>query len=461
MKGVKIGLKEVIIIFLTLIILMQFLGFFIAGSIIVIIITLNAYLRYRDIKTKNNNSTENKEVIIKEAQTEHPKKEKRTNKNKLILPAVILLVGLILGGFYCANQTSKQESNKNLASTLPLQDSITMQGQALVAGTSPVREDPMEGEGVIVYEVQKGDTLNSIAIKYKTTPNTILWANAIDNADSISPGDKLFILPVSGVTYTVKQGDNIDQIAEKYKSTRDKIIAFNELPAKGDLTVGDQIVIPDGQKELLQNRINNNNYSDYVENNISDINTKKMHLFLLGTVISLVIFIVVLLIIFIAILKYKQKHQQESKIILPIENKEDFNKIKNKKIKIKFSLDKFLKIIIVAGGLLVALSVAYYLVIYIPYKDKMKIERENQAIEQEKQTREDCYKEARYRAKNLLLNKIQLKSAQLKNETNPFLKEKFAREISNLNNIFNKELVLNDDFNKFYEDCLSKSGLNK
>lgn len=128
---------------------------------------------------------------------------------------------------------------------------ITAQG-ALVAGTSPVRKDPMEDGGVIIYEVQQGDTVSAIAAKYKITTNTILWANAIDNVDSISPGDKIFILPISGISYTIKSGDNIDQIAEKYKSSKDKIIAFNELPANGDLTVGDEIVIPDGQKELPQ-----------------------------------------------------------------------------------------------------------------------------------------------------------------------------------------------------------------
>jgi len=129
---------------------------------------------------------------------------------------------------------------------------LTMQGQALIAGTSPVRKDPEEDGGVIIYEVQQGDSLGGIAAKYKISINTILWANAIDNVDQISPGDKIFILPISGVTYTVKSGDNIDDIAAKYKSDRSKIIAFNELPANGDLTVGQDIIIPDGQKELPQ-----------------------------------------------------------------------------------------------------------------------------------------------------------------------------------------------------------------
>jgi surface antigen len=127
---------------------------------------------------------------------------------------------------------------------------MMMQGQALVAGMSPVRKDPEEDGGVIIYEVQPGDNIGSIAAKHKVSVNTILWANEIDNVDSIMPGDKIFILPVSGLTYTVQKGDDIDSIAKKYKSDKDKIIAFNGLPANGELKDGEEIIIPDGQKDL-------------------------------------------------------------------------------------------------------------------------------------------------------------------------------------------------------------------
>lgn len=130
------------------------------------------------------------------------------------------------------------------------EESLLVQGQALVAGFGPVKRDPEEDGGVIVYEVQSGDTVSSIAAKHKITVNTILWANEIDDVDSIMPGDKIFILPVSGLTYTVKKDDTVDKIAEKYKSNKEKIIAFNELPANGELEEGQEIVIPDGQKEI-------------------------------------------------------------------------------------------------------------------------------------------------------------------------------------------------------------------
>ncbi len=128
---------------------------------------------------------------------------------------------------------------------------VTMQGQALVAGTSPVKKDPQEDGGVQIYEVQTGDTVNAIALNFHISVNTILWANEIDNIDAIMPGDKIFILPASGLSYTVQKNDTIDSVANKYKANKEKIIAFNDLPANGELKDGQEIIIPDGQKEII------------------------------------------------------------------------------------------------------------------------------------------------------------------------------------------------------------------
>lgn len=127
---------------------------------------------------------------------------------------------------------------------------LLLQGNSLMCENSPVLKDPEEDGGVKIYEVEPGDTISSIAAANHISINTILWANALDDVDSITPGDKIFILPVSGLNYTVKKGDDIDSIAKQFKADRDKIIAFNSLHADGELKEGDEITIPDGQKEL-------------------------------------------------------------------------------------------------------------------------------------------------------------------------------------------------------------------
>jgi surface antigen len=97
-----------------------------------------------------------------------------------------------------------------------------------------------------------------------------LWANDIDNPNKIMPGDKIFILPVTGVKHVVKSGDNIDKIEKKYEADKQKIIDFNDLTADGAVKEGEELVIPDGQIEqpatpnnLLQRR-------DYYSSGVAD-----------------------------------------------------------------------------------------------------------------------------------------------------------------------------------------------
>ncbi|MGE4213899.1 MAG: SPOCS domain-containing protein, partial [Anaerotignaceae bacterium] len=53
---------------------------------------------------------------------------------------------------------------------------------------------PRKLYSVVVYVVQKGDTLWNIAKKYNTTVNDILQVNDIENPDLIYPGQKILIL---------------------------------------------------------------------------------------------------------------------------------------------------------------------------------------------------------------------------------------------------------------------------
>ncbi|MFC1645289.1 LysM peptidoglycan-binding domain-containing protein [Patescibacteria group bacterium] len=129
------------------------------------------------------------------------------------------------------------------------------QGQVAVAAASPVLRDPQEDGGVTVYEVQSGDTVSSIAKEHSITTNTILWANDLDDIDSIMPGDRIFILPVAGLSHIVKSGETIEKIAKEYKADKNKIIAFNELPADGQLKEKQEIIIPGGQKEIPQGEV--------------------------------------------------------------------------------------------------------------------------------------------------------------------------------------------------------------
>ena len=71
-------------------------------------------------------------------------------------------------------------------------------------------------DSISLYTVRSGDTISEIASMYGVSVNTIKWANDIAPGKSISVGDTLLILPINGVEHEVQKGDTLASIAKKY-----------------------------------------------------------------------------------------------------------------------------------------------------------------------------------------------------------------------------------------------------
>lgn len=101
---------------------------------------------------------------------------------------------------------------------------------------------------IIEYKVENGDTLSGIADKFGISTDTIKWANNLDNANQIKPGQTLKILPVSGVSHIVKSGDSLESVAKKYSAEQQAILdfPFNDVPDDFKLKVGQLLIVPDG-----------------------------------------------------------------------------------------------------------------------------------------------------------------------------------------------------------------------
>ena len=80
---------------------------------------------------------------------------------------------------------------------------------------------------IIFYTVEMGDTVSTIARKFNISVNTIIWANDLNSYGFIKPGNRLTILPYSGIIYTVKSGDTLSKIATKYNIDAAEIISCN------------------------------------------------------------------------------------------------------------------------------------------------------------------------------------------------------------------------------------------
>lgn len=100
----------------------------------------------------------------------------------------------------------------------------------------------------IDYTISSGDTLSSVASKYNVSVETIKWANDL-SSDNVSPGQKVTILPVSGVQHKVAAGETIESIAKKHNASSQAILdfPFNDIPDDLSLKVGQTLIIPDGK----------------------------------------------------------------------------------------------------------------------------------------------------------------------------------------------------------------------
>ncbi len=101
---------------------------------------------------------------------------------------------------------------------------------------------------ILEYEVESGDTLSSISAKFDISTDTILWANDLSERDTIAPGDKLKILPDSGVSHKVASGDTLELIAKKYDVSSQAILdyPFNDVTDDLKLKAGQVLIVPGG-----------------------------------------------------------------------------------------------------------------------------------------------------------------------------------------------------------------------
>lgn len=106
--------------------------------------------------------------------------------------------------------------------------------------------DTYKLDQITTYTVRAGDSISEIAQMFGVSVNTIYWANDLKKGQLIKTGQVLVILPISGIQYEVKKGDTLKSLAKKFKSDEEEILAFNGL-AGNALTVGETIIIPNAE----------------------------------------------------------------------------------------------------------------------------------------------------------------------------------------------------------------------
>lgn len=143
--------------------------------------------------------------------------------------------------------------NPDIKNSEPQIDPIIGQGGSFIynEGLSEIDisalnlEKSLLSDQIVIYTVKRGDTLSEIAELFGLSLNTIRWENNI-SGQTISIGQKLNILPVTGVKHIVKSGDTISKIATKYEAEAEDISIFNDISKEVGLKVGQVLIVPNG-----------------------------------------------------------------------------------------------------------------------------------------------------------------------------------------------------------------------
>lgn len=140
------------------------------------------------------------------------------------------------------DQAIKQNQDNSTSDIAMIQEAYLDKTNSPVTDVS----DSTARKHIITHIVKDDETLWDIADKYGLTTNTLKWSNGMDDSGIVIGGQELYILPMNGIYYTIQDGDTVSSLAEKYKSDVAEIEKWNDFKSEG-MTVGRKIILPGGE----------------------------------------------------------------------------------------------------------------------------------------------------------------------------------------------------------------------
>ncbi len=98
-----------------------------------------------------------------------------------------------------------------------------------------------------IYQVEYGDTIDSIAVKTNTTSNNIKNLNGFNNDNDLMVGSLIIVPKVENKlfeTYKVKKGDSIYSIAKMYDVDPTMLLMLNGLDKNEYIYPDQEIIVP-------------------------------------------------------------------------------------------------------------------------------------------------------------------------------------------------------------------------
>lgn len=175
----------------------------------------------------------------------------------------LVMIGLLLSGIQL--QAASQPHNYDTPSDnedLPIvnPDQMTPQGDLILSAVPFTIQPKKERRDVTSYDVKPGDNVSVIAARFGVTPDSVIWANdkLEENPDALSVGQSLYIPPVSGVLVKVQKGETVQSIAARFKAQPADIMndpfnqSVHDLKSFPPVLVVDSfLMVPGGSKPII------------------------------------------------------------------------------------------------------------------------------------------------------------------------------------------------------------------
>lgn len=106
---------------------------------------------------------------------------------------------------------------------------VEARGATITAGRNPLTVAAEGIRPVVEYTLSTNDSLSSLSNYFGVTPEAIAFANGITDSAKLEAGTQIAIPPVEGALYTVAEGDTVESVAARFKVDPDVIRTYNRL----------------------------------------------------------------------------------------------------------------------------------------------------------------------------------------------------------------------------------------
>ena len=154
----------------------------------------------------------------------------------LIVAAVVMSLPFIAGAARSSSQISSFTAAVGATSLAPADGApavaraaLQARGQTISAAHDPLTVETEDALQSRTYTLSATDTLWTIANFYGLTAESIAFANGINDPYHLQLGRQIVIPPADGALYTVADGDTIESVAARFKVDPGLIKDYNHL----------------------------------------------------------------------------------------------------------------------------------------------------------------------------------------------------------------------------------------